>query len=135
MIGMRAERKRCGHLIRLTWINRVVNELAIPDGVRAVVEDGQDGRIMRRALYSTRIAHILPGGYLQLCDVLLMPKFTSERQFQHIADTWLGSVDDHPLNDHAPCVSREDVADFLLKIAHDEAETALADERQLPLND
>ena len=43
-----------------------------------------------------------------LCGLLLMSESTSDHLFRHITDTWLGPVEDDPLNDYARYASQED---------------------------
>jgi hypothetical protein len=43
-----------------------------------------------------------------LCGLLLMSESTSDRLFRQIADTWLGRVEDDPLDDYDRYASRED---------------------------
>lgn len=43
-----------------------------------------------------------------LCGLLLMSEGTSDRLFRQIADTWLGPVEDDPLDDYDRYASREE---------------------------
>lgn len=52
-----------------------------------------------------------------LCGLLLMSESTSDRLFRQIADTWLGPVENDPLNDFDQCASREE-ADRSLEEAY-----------------
>ena len=42
-----------------------------------------------------------------LCGQLLMSEATGDRLFRHIADTWLGPVEDDPMDDYDRYASRE----------------------------
>ena len=48
-----------------------------------------------------------------LCGLLLMSEETSDRLFRQIADTWLGPIEDDPLDDYDKYASREEAADSL----------------------
>lgn len=43
-----------------------------------------------------------------LCGLLLMSEGTGDRLFRQIADTWLGPVEDDPLDDYDRYASREE---------------------------
>lgn len=43
-----------------------------------------------------------------LCSLLLMSETTGDRLFRQIADTWLGPVEDDPLDDYDRYASREE---------------------------
>ncbi len=43
-----------------------------------------------------------------LCGLLLMSESTSDKLFRQIADTWLGPVEDDPLDDFTEHASREE---------------------------
>ena len=43
-----------------------------------------------------------------LCGLLLMSESTSDHLFRQIVDTWLGPIEDDPLNDYARYASQED---------------------------
>ncbi len=48
-----------------------------------------------------------------LCGLLLMSESTSDHLFRQIADTWLGPVEDDPLNDYDRYASREETKNVL----------------------
>lgn len=47
---------------------------------------------------------------MALCGLLLMSESTSDRLFRQIADTWIGPVEDDPLDDYDRYASREEAA-------------------------
>jgi hypothetical protein len=49
-----------------------------------------------------------------LCGELLMSEATSDRLFRQIADTWLGPVEDDPLNDYDRYASQEEAREDYL---------------------
>jgi hypothetical protein len=48
-----------------------------------------------------------------LCGLLLMSEMTGDRLFRQIADTWLGPVEDDPVDDYDRYASREEAKDAL----------------------
>ena len=50
-----------------------------------------------------------------LCGLLLMSEETNDRLFRQIADTWLGPVEDDPLNDYDQYAGREESKNLLDK--------------------
>lgn len=48
-----------------------------------------------------------------LCGLLLMSEETSDKLFRQIADTWLGRIENDPLNDYDRYVSREEATSTL----------------------
>lgn len=50
-----------------------------------------------------------------LCGLLLMSESSSDHLFRQIADTWLGPVEDDPLNDYNRYACREESKDVLEK--------------------
>jgi hypothetical protein len=48
-----------------------------------------------------------------LCGLPLMSESTSDHLFRQIADTWLGPVEDDPLNDYDRYATREDSKEVL----------------------
>ncbi len=56
-----------------------------------------------------------------LCGLLLMSESTSDRLFRQIADTWIGPVEDDPLDDYDRYASREEAANTFDKAYLDQA--------------
>lgn len=50
---------------------------------------------------------------LALCGMLLMSETTGDRLFRQIADTWLGPVEDDPLDDYDRYASKEEAQSTL----------------------
>lgn len=50
---------------------------------------------------------------LVLCGLLLMSEATSDKLFRQITDTWLGPVEDDPLDDYDRYASREETHEIL----------------------
>ncbi len=57
-----------------------------------------------------------------LCSLLLISESTSDHLFRQIADTWLGPVEDAPLNGYDRYASHEDSKDVLDKAYLDRLE-------------
>src|SRR5688572_4640705 len=57
-----------------------------------------------------------------LCGLLLMSETTSDHLFRQIADTWLGPVEDDPLNNYDRYASQEEAKDMLDKAYLDRLE-------------
>jgi len=58
-----------------------------------------------------------------LCGLLLMSEETSDWLFRQIADTWLGSVEDDPMNDYDRCASQEEVVNVVNRAYLDQLES------------